>query len=72
MTVVDTVAPNVEYQNNYISNTHPNEIIKPKINKKRRLLKQLKANNNEVTRDQLRVRNKEIVNDIKKSKKNMY
>ena len=67
--IVDNIAPITEFTNNFTTKTHPDILIKPKINRKRRLLKELKANNNDVKREQLRLLNKEIVLDMKKSKR---
>ena len=40
--VVDKVIPYTEFINNCTSATYTNNIVKPKINKKRRLIRQLK------------------------------
>ena len=69
VTIVDKVAPITEFTGNFSANTHPRVLLKPKINKKRRLLQQLKTNNNAAKRGQLRDLNKQIVMEIKQSKR---
>ena len=44
--VVDEVAPMVEFTNNYTTKTCPKTLLKPLINKKRRLLKQYRTSKN--------------------------
>ena len=67
--VVDSLTPLTSFLGDYTSNTHPDILLKHKIIKKRRLIKQLKAGNNPETRNKLRELNKEIVFEIKLAKK---
>ena len=56
--------------NNCTTDTHPNKLLRPKIKKKRRLIKQLKLKNNPETKNRLLELNKEIVLEIKQLKRN--
>ena len=70
--VIDIVAPLTEFTGNCATRTHPYEKLKPKINRKRRLLKQFKLCGSPSVLDKIKVINKEIVAEIKKIKKIEY
>ena len=67
--VIDVVAPLTEFTGNCTTRTHPSEKLKPKINRKRRLLKQFNLNSSPSVLAKLKEINKEIVAEIKKSKR---
>ena len=67
--VVDTLIPYVEFTNNAVSSTHPSVRLKPKINKKRRLLKLFKITKNPNLQTKISALNSEILMELKNSKK---
>ena len=67
--VIDIIAPYTEFTNNTVSSTHPSVRLKPKINRKRRLLKLFKSTKNPNLPTQIRALNVEILAEIKKSKR---
>ena len=68
--VVDSVAPLTEFTNNLITATCPQNLVKPLINKKRRLLKDYKLTKNLVKLEEIKILNNKILNLCKTSKRN--
>ena len=68
--VVDSVAPLTEFTNNLITATCPQNLVKPLINKKRRLLKDYKLTKNLVKLEEIKILNNKIVNLCKINKRN--
>ena len=68
--VVDAVAPVTEFTNNYTTRSGPQTVLKPLINKKRRLLKLYKTSKREQLLDNIKEINKSIVEKSKHIKRN--
>ena len=68
--VVDSVAPLTEFTNNYITATCPQNLIKPLIYKKRKMLKEYKRTKNQAILEGIKVINIKIINMGKNHKRN--
>ena len=67
--VIDNLAPYTEFTNNVVTSTHPSVKLKPKIIKKRRLLKIFKATKNPLVHSKIKALDAEILSEIKNSKR---
>ena len=68
--VIDVVAPMSEFINDYTTATSPQTVLKPLINKKRRLLKLYKTSKQTRLLDNIKDINKEIMAKVKQFKRN--
>ena len=69
ISVVDEIAPLTEFTNNYTTKTAPNNVIKPLVNKKRRLLRSYKQSKNPAKLEEIKAINTEIIIKLKNVKK---
>ena len=67
--IVDTLAPLTEFTCNNTTKSAPNSVIKPLVNKKRRLLKLYKQSKNPARLDEIKVINKDIIIKLKNIKR---